>query len=112
MESGDEGYESEEMTESRMNEGSNDPACVPDEDDEDYSFEYDSDDDSDDDDSDDEKEMPWDYGKHFEGKKSRKTMKESKERKISPARSDDTDFEKLWDFTFSVYPKKSGAATA
>ena len=81
MESGDEGYESEEMTESRMNEGSNDPACVPDEDDEDYSFEYDSDDDSDDDDSDDEKEMPWDYGKHFEGKKSRKTMKESKERK-------------------------------
>ena len=38
--------------------------------------------------------------------------KESKERKISPARSDDTDFEKLWDFTFSVYPKKSGAATA
>ena len=41
----------------------------------------DSDDDSDDDDSDDEKEMPWDYGKHFEGKKSRKTMKESKERK-------------------------------
>ena len=81
MESSDEGYESEEMTESRMNEGSNDPACVPDEDDEDYSFEYDSDDDSDDDDSDDEKEMPWDYGKHFEGKKSRKTMKESKERK-------------------------------
>lgn len=38
--------------------------------------------------------------------------KESKERKISPARSDDTDFEKLWDYTFSVYPKKSGAATA
>ena len=75
MESGDEGYESEEMTESRMNEGSNDPACVPDEDDEDYSFEYDSDEeDSDEEDSDD-------YGKNFEGKKSRKTMKESKERK-------------------------------
>lgn len=68
-----EGTESEEMTESRMNEGSNDPACVPDGDD---------DDDSDEDDSDDDrKEMPWDYGKHFEGKKSRKTMKESKERK-------------------------------
>ena len=75
MESSDEGYESEEMTESRMNEGSNDPACVPDEDDEDYSFEYDSDEeDSDEEDSDD-------YGKNFEGKKSRKTMKESKERK-------------------------------
>ena len=59
MESGDEGYESEEMTESRMNEGSNDPACVPDEDEEDSD----------------------DYGKNFEGKKSRKTMKESKERK-------------------------------
>lgn len=73
MESSDEGYESEEMTESRMNEGSNDPACVPDEDDEDDSDEDDSDD--------DRKEMPWDYGKHFEGKKSRKTMKESKERK-------------------------------
>lgn len=65
--------ESEEMTESRMNEGSNDPACVPDEDDEDDSDEDDSDD--------DRKEMPWDYGKHFEGKKSRKTMKESKNRK-------------------------------
>ena len=75
MESSDEGYEGEEMTESRMNEGSNDPACVPDEDDEDYSFEYDSDEeDSDEEDSDD-------YGKNFEGKKSRKTMKESKERK-------------------------------
>ena len=75
MESSDEGYESEEMTESRMNESSNDPACVPDEDDEDYSFEYDSDEeDSDEEDSDD-------YGKNFEGKKSRKTMKESKERK-------------------------------
>lgn len=70
MESSDEGYESEEMTESRMNEGSNDPACVPDEDDEDYSFEYDSDEEDSD-----------DYGKNFEGKKSRKTMKESKERK-------------------------------
>ena len=67
-----EGTESEEMTESRMNEGSNDPACVPDDSDED---------DSDDDSDDDRKEMPWDYGKHFEGKKSRKTMKESKERK-------------------------------
>ena len=73
MESSDEGYESEEMTESRMNEGSNDPACVPDEDDEDNSDEDDSDE--------DRKEMPWNYGKNFEGKKSRKTMKESKERK-------------------------------
>ena len=73
MESSDEGHESEEMTESRMNEGSNDPACVPDEDDEDNSDEDDSDE--------DRKEMPWNYGKNFEGKKSRKTMKESKERK-------------------------------
>jgi hypothetical protein len=65
--------EGEEMTEGRMNEGPKDPACVPEENDDEDDDEVDSDE--------DRSEMPWDYGKHFEGKKSKKTMKESKNRK-------------------------------
>ena len=65
--------EGEEMTEGRMNEGPTDPACVPEENDDEDDDEVDSDE--------DRSEKPWDYGKHFEGKKSKKTMKESKNRK-------------------------------
>lgn len=65
--------EGEEMTEGRMNEGPNDPACVPEENDDEDDDDVDSDE--------DRSEKPWDYGKHFEGKKSKKTMKESKNRK-------------------------------
>jgi hypothetical protein len=68
-----EGAESEEMAECRMNEDVDDIACVPGDD---------SDDDDDEiEDDDDRSEKPWDYGKHFEGKKNRKTMKESTNRK-------------------------------
>ena len=67
-----EGAESEEMAECRMNEDVDDIACVPGDD---------SDDDDEIEDDDDRSEKPWDYGKHFEGKKNRKTMKESTNRK-------------------------------